>query len=98
MAIPIPPNDDIAWKVWVGSIVSVVLATLAVTARLIARRLSAARFWWDDFTIFMALLVTWGMGVVRWIMLVDYNYGRHIEYVGTDNVIKFWKVSCRISH
>ena len=39
------------------------------------------------------------MGIIRWIMLVNYNYGRHIEYVGKDNVILFWKVresSCSI--
>jgi len=32
------------------------------------------------------------MGIVRWILLVDYDYGRHIQYVGKGNVIHFWKV------
>lgn len=50
------PNVSEAWKVWVGSIVSVVLATIAVAARLAARRISAAKFWWDDFTIVLALV------------------------------------------
>lgn len=54
--MPLPPDDNIAWKVWVGSIVSVVLATVAVVARLTARKLSAARFWWDDHLIAMALV------------------------------------------
>ena len=55
-APPLPPDVSDAWKVWVGSIVSVVLATIAVAARLAARRISAARFWWDDYTIIMALV------------------------------------------
>lgn len=43
-----PPDDSLAWKVWLGSIVSVALATLAVALRLVARRISSAPFWWDD--------------------------------------------------
>ena len=56
MSSALPPNDDIAWKVWVGSIVSAVLATVAVTARLVARKLSAAAYGWDDVTIVLALV------------------------------------------
>lgn len=48
MAIPLPPNDSVAWKVWLGSVVSVVLATIAVALHLFARKMSAAPFWWDD--------------------------------------------------
>ncbi len=33
-----------------------VLATLAVAARLIARRLSVAKYWWDDLLIVFALV------------------------------------------
>lgn len=54
----LPPDDSEAWKVWVGSVVSVVLATIAVIARLVARRISAANFWWDDYTIIAALVST----------------------------------------
>ena len=56
MALKMPPNENIAWKVWIGSIVGVVLSTIAVTARLVARKLSAAEFWWDDFFIVLALV------------------------------------------
>lgn len=89
----LPPDDDIAWKVWVGSIVGVVSATVAVAARLYARKLSAAHFWWDDLFIVLALVMQWSMGIVRWIILCNYNYGRHIQYVGRENVLLFWKVS-----
>ncbi len=56
MAIPLPPDDSVAWKVWLGSVVSVVLATIAVALRLFARKLSAAPFWWDDWTIVASLV------------------------------------------
>ena len=56
MAPTLPPDENIAWKVWVGSIVGVVLSTIAVTARLVARKLSAAEFWWDDLFIVLALV------------------------------------------
>ena len=49
-------NESAAWKVLLGSIVSVVLATTAVGLRLVARRLSDAPYWWDDYTICGALV------------------------------------------
>ena len=53
-----PPDDSMAWKVWLGSVISVVAATLAVAARLFARKISAAPFWWDDWTIMASLVST----------------------------------------
>ena len=52
----LPPDVSLAWKVWLGSIVSVVAATVAVALRLFARRISAAPFWWDDWTIVASLV------------------------------------------
>ena len=31
-----------------------VLATIAIIARLVSRKLSAARYWWDDLSILLA--------------------------------------------
>ena len=56
MSSPLPPNNSVAWKVWLGSIVSVALATIAVSLRLLARRISNASFWWDDWTILASLV------------------------------------------
>ena len=56
MAGAMPIDDSVAWKVWLGSVVSVGLATVAVAARLIARKISAAPFWWDDYTIGISLV------------------------------------------
>ena len=45
-------------QVYGGTVSLIVLATLLVIARLIARRVSVAGFWWDDYTI-IAALVSW---------------------------------------
>lgn len=58
MATPLPPDDSVAWKCWLGSVASVVLATIAVALRLHARKLSRAPFWWDDWTIIASLVST----------------------------------------
>lgn len=42
--------------VYGGTISLIVLATIAVGARLAARRLSVANLWWDDWTIVLALV------------------------------------------
>ncbi|KAI4202283.1 MAG: hypothetical protein LQ350_002667 [Teloschistes chrysophthalmus] len=86
-----PPDNSLAWKVWVGSIVSVALATLFVGLRLYARRISAAPYWWDDYTIIAALVVQWGMGISRWIPLAEYYYGHHTIYVGPHRLEEFRK-------
>ena len=39
-----------------ATITLTVLATLAVAARLVARKLSVAKFWWDDLLIVLALV------------------------------------------
>ena len=54
MSTAVPPDDSVAWKVWVTSIVSVVAATLAIIGRLIARKISGAHLWWDDYTIIVS--------------------------------------------
>ena len=50
------PSESAGWKVLGGSIVSVILATIVVVLRLVARRLSDAPYWWDDYTICGALV------------------------------------------
>ena len=56
MSKPLPADDSVAWKVWLGSVVSVSSATVAVALRLLARRISNATFWWDDWTILASLV------------------------------------------
>lgn len=52
----VPPDESRVWRVLVGSIVSVVLASIAVTLRMIARKMSGVGYWWDDYTILAALV------------------------------------------
>ena len=51
-----PYGDDITWHIYVGTIATIIPATLAVILRFIARRVSGAGLWWDDYTIAIALV------------------------------------------
>lgn len=55
-AMSMPHDDSLVWKVWVGSVVSVIAATVPVAARFFARKISAAPYWWDDWTILASLV------------------------------------------
>lgn len=41
---------------YAATITLAVLQTIAVVARFAARKISAAKFWWDDYTILLALV------------------------------------------
>ena len=43
-------------EVYGGTIFLTLLATCLVIARLVAREMSAAGLWWDDFTVLVALV------------------------------------------
>lgn len=43
-------------EIYGGTITLTVIATIAVILRLIARKISSASFWWDDWTILIALV------------------------------------------
>jgi hypothetical protein len=50
------PTKDISWHILVGTIVTIVPATLCVILRFISRHVSCAGLWWDDYTIAAALV------------------------------------------
>lgn len=50
------PGDDIAYRIWIGTIVTVVPATVITALRFIARTVSRVGLWWDDYTIAVALV------------------------------------------
>jgi hypothetical protein len=52
----LPPDDNIAWHIYVGTIVTIVPATIAVILRFVSRHVAHAGFWWDDYTIAIALV------------------------------------------
>ena len=42
--------------VYGGTITLIIVATIAVALRLTARKVSTANFWWDDWTLVVALV------------------------------------------
>ena len=47
-------------RIIIINIVTLIVAVIAVTLRLISRRLSAAHFWWDDGLIILGLILDFG--------------------------------------
>jgi hypothetical protein len=52
------PSDNISWCIYVGTITTIVPATIVVILRYFARYVARAGFWWDDYTIVAALVST----------------------------------------
>ncbi|KAL4897648.1 hypothetical protein BDV59DRAFT_190567 [Aspergillus ambiguus] len=84
-------DPNISYRIWVGTIVTVVPATFAVVFRFIGRHISRAGFWWDDYTIAIALVFNWAMSILRWIQVLEYGLGRHAYFLSEDDVEKYQK-------
>ncbi|KAJ9315305.1 hypothetical protein DTO271D3_4472 [Paecilomyces variotii] len=82
---------DISWRIWVGTITTVVPATFAVALRFTARYVASAGLWWDDWTILASLAVNWAMAAIRWVQVLHYGYGRHAAFLAADKVQSFQK-------
>ncbi|OQE37327.1 hypothetical protein PENCOP_c010G03362 [Penicillium coprophilum] len=88
-----PPNANISWRIYVGTIVSIIPATISVILRFVARNISHAGLWWDDYTIAVSLgeVVNWGMAALRWAQIPLYDYGHHAQYITPEKLIGFGK-------
>ncbi|KAJ5780667.1 hypothetical protein N7457_005827 [Penicillium paradoxum] len=86
-----PPNENISWHILVGTIVTIIPATICVILRFIARYIPGIGLWWDDYTIAASLVVNWGMAALRWAQIALYDYGRHSQYVTKEQRIGFLK-------
>lgn len=50
------PIPDQGWKIYVGTLTTIVPATLAVGARFLARWIGDIHYWWDDWMVLIALV------------------------------------------
>ncbi|MCJ1479168.1 hypothetical protein MMC13_007852 [Lambiella insularis] len=66
----------------------IVVATIAVTLRFAARRLSGVGLWWDDYLIVVSLVLSWG-GNLDGILGTSRGYGHHILTESLDNINEF---------
>ncbi|KAL2860649.1 hypothetical protein BJX68DRAFT_90142 [Aspergillus pseudodeflectus] len=83
--------EDISCRIWIGTIVTVVPATIAVALRFVSRHISRAGFWWDDWVIAVSLVVNWGMDITRWVQVLMYQFGRHHGDVPVSDVVEYQK-------
>lgn len=65
------PQDDISWRIWVGTLTTVIPATIIVILRFVSRHASRAGFWWDDYTIVISLVNTSQPGILDMIRVTN---------------------------
>ncbi|BCS22383.1 uncharacterized protein APUU_30608S [Aspergillus puulaauensis] len=82
---------DIDYRIWIGTVVTVVPATIAVALRFVSRHIAKAGYWWDDWAIVASLIVNWGMAATRWAQVLVYGFGKHREDNPVENVVGYQK-------
>ncbi|RAO66601.1 uncharacterized protein BHQ10_002613 [Talaromyces amestolkiae] len=85
------PTPDQGWKIYVGTLTTIVPATLAVGARFLARWIGGIRYWWDDWMVLIALIDCWAMTGLRLTAVKYFGHGKHAADLPEETVIKFDK-------
>ncbi|KAJ5197852.1 uncharacterized protein N7498_006969 [Penicillium cinerascens] len=85
------PHDNISWHIWVGTTTTVFPASLVVALRFTARYVSRAGFWWDDYTILIALGFNLALVAVKWTQIVLWGSGQHVYDLPVETVQNFKK-------
>ncbi|KAL8934423.1 MAG: hypothetical protein Q9216_005923 [Gyalolechia sp. 2 TL-2023] len=79
-----------------STITLMVAATIAVALRLVARSMSAAKLWWDDWILVLALFFDYGLSICYWLQATHAGLGRHTTVVGgpvePDKVVLYYKI------
>ncbi|KAL2860786.1 uncharacterized protein BJX67DRAFT_326749 [Aspergillus lucknowensis] len=83
--------EDISYRVWIGTILTAVLATIAVVLRFVSRYIVKAGLWWDDWVIVVSLIVNWGMAITRWIQIFKFHLGEHVYDITEYDIVGYQK-------
>ncbi|KAL4923821.1 uncharacterized protein BDV17DRAFT_301564 [Aspergillus undulatus] len=83
--------ESIAYQIWIGTVVTVVAATIAVVLRFISRCIARAGLWWDDWVIAASLVVNWAMAITRWVQVLEFHFGKHGEDVPDYDIVGYQK-------
>ncbi|KAH8687650.1 hypothetical protein BGZ60DRAFT_394117 [Tricladium varicosporioides] len=79
-ALPSGENLDLSPQIYVATITTFVLATIAVPLRIYCRRLTSTALWWDDYFILIAYVFCIGVFGLN-VNYVQQGIGRHIKAV-----------------
>ncbi|KAI9823825.1 MAG: hypothetical protein M1819_001126 [Sarea resinae] len=75
----------------IANTVLVVVATIILCLRLVSRRIKQAGLWWDDFAIFVVLILTFTLYAIQ-IADSRYGMGHHVENVPPENIVVLLKM------
>lgn len=85
------PTPDKAWKIYVGTLTTIIPATFAVCARFLARWMAGIQYWWDDWMVVIALVDCWAMTALRLVMVGHFGQGKHAADLPPETVVKYDK-------
>ncbi|MCJ1358338.1 MAG: hypothetical protein MMC33_008337 [Icmadophila ericetorum] len=84
-------NDSRQTFLYAIESVLVALTITSVALRLVARKLSNAKYGWDDILILASLVFTLGSAVNLYLSILYGGYGKHIITLGTEQIVSFLK-------
>ncbi|MCJ1476642.1 hypothetical protein MMC13_005310 [Lambiella insularis] len=74
-----------------GDVILMCLSLTAVLLRLIARRMSAAKLWYDDYLIMVALVLAYGPSICN-LVAVHFGFGLHESAARPDAASKWYEL------
>lgn len=92
---PITPEylaESHSGRILAAAIPCTIIATTAVALRFTARLQVKAKIWWDDYTIFFALMFLYPFNILLMVDAEIWGLGRHIPYLDEIQIVKFLKV------
>lgn len=92
---PITPEylaESHSGRILAAAIPCTIIATTAVALRFTARLQVKAKIWWDDYTIFFALMFLYPFNIVLMLDAEIWGLGRHIPFLDEIQIVKFLKV------
>lgn len=95
MSIPTPAEDPALYTNRDGQVISasvtlLVLPTVFVALRVVSRCISGAGFWWDDLTVVLGMMFSWGPNIVN-ILASHRSLGRHTAALSDATRASFYK-------
>ncbi|CAF9938329.1 hypothetical protein IMSHALPRED_000764 [Imshaugia aleurites] len=93
--IPTPAEDPTLYVGRKGQIISasvtlLVLPTVFVALRVVSRTMSGAGFWWDDLTVILAMMFSWGPNIIN-ILAARHSLGYHTAILPEPTLVSFFK-------
>ncbi|KAF6225969.1 hypothetical protein HO173_012636 [Letharia columbiana] len=73
-----------------ASVTLLVLPTVFVALRVMSRYMSGAGFWWDDMTVVLGMMLSWGPNIIN-ILASHHSLGHHTAVLSQATLMSFYQ-------